>query len=130
MVIDSSALLAIVQKEPERELFLHAILTAPSRMLSSVSLYETSVVLLCRDRSGLLLSEFRSLLEAIDVTVVGFEADHVAEAVDCYRTYGKGLHPAGLNLGDCVSYALAKSRNEPLLFKGGDFSKAGVKAAV
>jgi ribonuclease VapC len=66
----------------------------------------------------------------VDAEIVPFTSEHAALARDAWRRFGKGRHPAGLNLGDCFAYALAKSRDEPLLFKGEDFARTDVKAAI
>jgi ribonuclease VapC len=70
------------------------------------------------------------LLAQARAEVVPFTAEHAALALEGWRRFGKGRHPAGLNLGDCFAYALAKARGEPLLFKGNDFAQTDVKAAI
>jgi ribonuclease VapC len=128
-VIETSALLAILQREPERGAFLAAIETASIRVISTASAVETSMVVLSRSREdGLLILE--ALLRDLRIEQVSLTPDHVAFAVDAFRRFGKGRHPAGLNLGDCFSYALAKATGEPLLFKGDDFSQTDIRRAV
>ncbi len=126
MVVDSSALVAIVLGEPEAESIL-ATLTAsvgPVRV-SAVSVVESSIVLESRQGPdatrdlGLLLSGVAARVATVDQTQASL-------AFAAWKRFGKGRHPAGLNLGDCFSYALAKSSGETLLFKGNDFSQTDV----
>lgn len=129
MVIETSALFAILLREPEREAFLAAIETASIRVISTASAVETSMVVLSRNKEdGLLILE--ALLRDLQIEQVPLTHDHVAFAVDAFRRFGKGRRRAGLNLGDCFSYALAKATGEPLLFKGDDFSRTDVERAV
>ena len=129
MVIDTSALLAILQREPEREAFLSAIESAGIRVISTASAVETGMVVLARSaEDGLAI--IQALMSDLQVEKVAFTADHVEIAIDAFRRFGKGRHPAGLNFGDCFSYALAKSTGEPLLFKGEDFSQTDIKRAI
>ncbi len=121
MVIDTSALIAILQDEPERRVLNEAIEAAESCAMSTGSFLETSMVI--ESRYGpdgtrdleLFISKARISLASVD-------ADQAYVARDAFRRYGKGRHPAGLNLGDCFAYALAKMLDEPLLFKGNDFA--------
>ncbi|MDB5479267.1 MAG: PilT protein domain protein [Caulobacteraceae bacterium] len=129
MVIDSSAFLAILLDEPERPAFTSAIAADPVRLASAATLLETSIVSLGRvGEAG--LSELRSLFTTIGVETTPFGPDHIEVAIDAFRRFGKGRHPAGLNFGDCFSYALAKATGEPLLFKGDDFSQTDIQRAV
>lgn len=129
MVIDSSALIAILFKEPERYSFQEHIRLAPSRLLGATSLVETSVVILARwHKEG--ISVLHELLADMRIEIVPFSADHARLAVDAFRRFGKGRHPAGLNFGDCFSYALAKATGESLLFKGDDFSRTDIRRAA
>ena len=129
MVIDSSALIAIIRHEPEREAFIKAISSADTRLVGAPTLMEAGMVALGRygERALADVSEFcgKGAIET-----VAFEPDHLASALDAFRRFGKGRHPAGLNFGDCLSYALAKTTGEPLLFKGDDFAQTDVKAAL
>ncbi len=129
MVIDTSALLAILQREPEREAFLTCIETAAIRVISAASAVETSMVVLSRSREDG-LSILKALLRDLRIEQAPLTAEHVPFAVDAFRRFGKGRHPAGLNFGDCLSYALAKATGEPLLFKGDDFSRTDVRRAA
>ena len=129
MVIDSSALIAILSKEPEHHVFEDSIRLAPARLLSAPGLVETSIVVLSRRREEG-LAVLNELLADMRVETVPVSADHARLAIDAFRRFGKGRHPAGLNFGDCFSYALAKATGEPLLFKGSDFSRTDIKPAA
>ncbi|MGZ9021351.1 MAG: type II toxin-antitoxin system VapC family toxin, partial [Rhodoplanes sp.] len=120
MVIDSSALVAILLDEPERQRFEDAIQSDTSRLVSAMTKLEASIVLF--GRSGRpLLDELDRLLARIAATIVPFD-DHQSEiARDAFARFGKGRHRAGLNFGDCAAYALGIAEAEPLLFKGTDF---------
>jgi ribonuclease VapC len=121
MVIDTSGLLAILLREPEAEDFARAIADDPKRLVSAVSALEAAIVIHARKgRAG--ARELDLLFHAARLTVVSLDADQVLIARQAYEKFGKGHHPAALNLGDCCSYALARSSGEPLLYKGDDFS--------
>lgn len=128
MVIDSSALLAILFSEPEAEPFARAIAGDPRRLMSAVSALETAIVVHAR-KGPAGVREFDLLLHAAGVKVVSFDSEQTLLARAAYEKYGKGHHPAALNLGDCCSYALAVSSGQPLLFKGRDFSQTDVQTA-
>lgn len=128
MVIDSSAILAILQDEPERTSFNLAIAKAKARDLSAASLVETSIVV--EARFGTQGQQSLDLfLAAAAIRVVPFDLQQAELARSAFQRFGKGRHPAGLNLGDCYSYALAQSQQAPLLFKGDDFSQTDVQVA-
>jgi len=127
LTIDTSAALAIQLDEPERAVFEKAIADAPTRRISSVSVYEASIVLSVR-RGEPAVAELDLWIEAADIEIVPFTAEHARIARRAYAAFGKGRHPAGLNFGDCASYALAAASDEPLLFKGSDFSQTDVRA--
>ena len=76
------------------------------------------------------LEQMQALIERLELEVVPFSDDHAKLAIEAFRRFGKGRHPAGLNYGDCFSYSLAKATGEPLLFKGDDFSQTDIKRAV
>ena len=121
MVIDTSALLAILFEEPEQALYAAAIDGGSPRLLSSINAFEASVVV--ESRKGVHGGrELDLLLHRARVDIVPFTRDHFELARKAWRNYGKGNHPAGLNLADCCAYALTKSSGEPLLFKGQGFS--------
>ena len=127
IVVDTSALIAIFQSEPEAEVFLEAIKRAGSAFIAAPTHLEAFVVVSRRqgpDRADDLLG----LVADLNLTSVAFDESMVATAQLAYRTYGKGRY--GLNYGDCFSCAMAKSRDLPLLFKGEDFAATDVKRAV
>ncbi len=122
MVIDTSALTAILLGEPEAESFARAIAADPRRLVSALSALETAIVIFARKgASG--VRELDLLIHGAGLTIVSLDGDQVQLARAAYEKFGKGHHPAALNLGDCGSYALARSSGEPLLFKGNDFSR-------
>jgi len=125
MVIDTSAVLAILSDEPERRAFNEAIEAADSRSLSVASFVELSIVIEARfGAEG--VRHLDRLLERADVTVVPVDLEQGRLARQAWSRFGKGRHEAGLNFGDCFSYALAQALGEPLLFKGEDFSRTDV----
>jgi ribonuclease VapC len=129
MVVDSSAILAVLLREPERDAFATAIADAGTRLVSSVNALEAAIVVAARKGpSG--LRELDLFFHRAGIEVVSFTAAHLGLAREAWERYGKGRHPAGLNLGDCCAYALARHSGEPLLFKGGDFGRTDVPRAV
>lgn len=125
MVIDTSAILAIALNEPDAALYEQCIVADSVRMISAATLLEVAMVLETRlgEAAGRELDLW--LLKAA-VDIVAVDADQIDVARRAWRRFGKGRHPAGLNYGDCFSYALAFTRAEPLLYKGGDFSKTDI----
>lgn len=128
MVIDSSALIAILQREPEAEAFLAAIYRAQLRLVSAMTKLEVGMVAigLRGDRGA---GDIDDLFRDLRIQVVPFDDHHAAIAREAFVRYGKGRHPAGLNFGDCAAYALAIAEGEPLLFKGTDFGSTDVEVA-
>jgi ribonuclease VapC len=120
MVIDSSAALAILLGEPEDDLFAAAIEADPMRIMSAVSVLETSIVVEAR-KGPAAGRELDLLVHRGRIDIVPFNAHQLELARDAYRRYGKGYHRAALNFGDCCAYALSAASGEPLLFKGRDF---------
>ena len=129
MVIDSSALVAILRKEPERDALLHAILTAETRLVSTVTALEAGMVLESRlgPRAGAALD---LLLHDTKVEMAPFDQDQSDVARRAWRRFGKGNHPAALNFGDCCVYALAKISGEPILCKGSDFRQTDISIVI
>lgn len=125
MTLDTSAVLAILQDEPERDAFVQSIERSPRRQISAVSVLEAAMVLEGRkgESAGLDLDAF---VRAAAIEIVAFDAEQMQEARSAFRRFGKGRHPAGLNFGDCAAYALARCTGQPLLFKGDDFSSTDV----
>ena len=125
MVIDTSALVAILQNEPERHVFNEAIEAASSRRMSVANFVEISLVIESRQGAeGLREVDF--FLDRAGIHLVAVDAEQGKVARRAFSQFGKGRHPAGLNYGDCFAYALAKVLAEPLLFKGNDFSKTDI----
>lgn len=128
MVIDTSVVAAIFFNEPERESFLRAITSTERRLIAAPSLLEMHMVL--RRTKGLdVLQWLDTFLEELFVVIVPCDLEQARLARVGFDRYGKGKLPAGLNFGDCLVYALARSRNEPLLFKGSDFRLTDVVSA-
>jgi ribonuclease VapC len=129
MVIDTSALLAILQDEPERREFNEAIEAAASRLMSVATFVEVSIVI--ESRFG--AEGHRDLdlfIGRAGIELVGVDVEQGKAARRAFILFGKGRHPAGLNYGDCFAYALARLLGEPLLFKGDDFSKTDLTPFV
>ena len=126
MILDASALLAILQDEPERAGFAEAIEAADTCSMSVVSFVECSIVLATR-RGTDAVRDLDLLIAKASISLVPVDADQADYARRAHRAFGKGNHAAGLNFGDCFSYALSKASGEPLLFKGRDLSLTDVE---
>jgi ribonuclease VapC len=128
VILDTSAVVALVLKEPGFELLLEKLGGAPSVAIGAPTLTETAIVLSARLRQDArgLLSRF--LVEG-SISTVPFGEAHFSLAVGAWLQYGKGRHPAALNFGDCMSYATAKLAEEPLLYVGDDFTKTDLELA-
>jgi ribonuclease VapC len=126
MVLDTSAILAVLQDEPERRKFNEAIEAAERRSLSTTSFVECSMILESRyGADG--VRDLDLFIAKAQVAMVPVDEEQADLARRAFRKYGKGRHPAGLNFGDCSSYALAQALNEPLLFKGNDFNQPDIQ---
>jgi ribonuclease VapC len=125
MVIDTSALLAILQDEPERSAFNEAIEAADSRLLSTASFVEVSIVIEAR-YGGEGLRDLDLLIDRAGIELVGLDVEQAKVARQAFSRFGKGRHAAGLDYGDCFAYALARALGQPLLYKGGDFTQTDV----
>ena len=128
MIIDTSAILAILFCEPDAGRYEDAIATAWPRRMSAVALLEAAMVVEGRGgaEAGL---ELDVLLEKATVELVPVTSEHANSARRAWRRFGKGNHPAALNFGDCFAYALAETTGEPLLYKGADFARTDIEAA-
>jgi ribonuclease VapC len=126
MVIDTSAVIAILLAEEDAERYTRAIEGAAQPRMSAASYVEAAVVI---DSRGDVLArrEFDRFIRRAGIEVVAVDLEQAEIARQAYRDFGKGRHPAGLNFGDCFSYSLAKRNEEPLLFKGTDFGLTDVK---
>ena len=127
IVVDTSAIVAILLREPERPAFRLAVADAGRILVSAVSTVELAAV---TGRDDVLFEAARSFLHEPHVVVEPVDAAQAAIAADAYRRFGKGRHPAGLNLGDVFSYALARQRGLPLLFKGDDFARTDIESGT
>ena len=126
MVIDTSALIAILLGEPEAVKFSRLIIIDTKRLLSAFSFLETSIVIEAKkgEAGG---RELDLLIHRAGISIITMDGEQSELARYAWRKYGKGRHKAGLNIGDCCSYALSKYSGEPLLFKGNDFSKTDLE---
>lgn len=128
MVLDSSAVIAILFDEPERSAFTQAIERDPRRLISAGNLLECALLTEAR-RGEAAGRELDLLLHRADVQTIAVDAEQVELARSAWRRFGKGRHPAALNFGDCFAYALSASTGEALLFKGDDFTRTDVAIA-
>jgi ribonuclease VapC len=129
VIIDSSALVAILRAEPDREIYLRAITNAQQRMIAAPTLLETTMVL-GGGQDTAILEQLDAFVLQARLQVLPFTAAHAAVAREAFLRYGKGRHPAGLNFGDCIAYATARLEGLPLLFKGQDFRRTDIAPAL
>ncbi|MCY3959663.1 MAG: type II toxin-antitoxin system VapC family toxin [Chloroflexi bacterium] len=128
MIVDTSAVMAILFGEPGAERYHEAVAKAPHCRMSVVNFLEAAIVL--ESRSGAAAGhELDAFLEAAAIELAPVTPDHARAARGAWRRFGKGNHPAGLNFGDCFAYALAAVSREPLLFKGRDFARTDIEPA-
>lgn len=128
MVVDTSAIIAILQDEPASDDLIDALLASTQRRISAANLLESAMVIQARygDAGE---REVDVLLQRMRIETVAVTYQHVEIARSAFRRFGKGRHPAGLNFGDCFAYALSKAMGEPLLFVGDDFEHTDVDRA-
>jgi ribonuclease VapC len=130
MIVDTSAIIAILRAEPDWRLYASAMTQADRRSLSAGTYLEIAVVLE-RLKLSVLSPQVDEFLEEFNISIEPFSAEHARIARQAYRDYGRGSgHPANLNFGDCFSYALARTRREPILFKGDDFVHTDLRPAI
>ena len=128
MIIDTSAVIAILTDEADSRTYASAVEAAEIVRISTATAVETSIVLI---RRGVELTEFGHFMRDSGIQLASFTADQLAAAVQAYQTFGAGSSSAArLNFGDCFSYALAKDSGEPLLFKGDDFVHTDIEPAL
>jgi ribonuclease VapC len=129
MIVDASAILAVLFEEPEKEGFRDLMLRQKELAMSPVNYLEAAIRADDKrhPRKG---AELDALLHGLGIAITVVDARQAHLAREAYQRFGKGHHPARLNLGDCFAYALAKARGEPLLFKGDDFRHTDVEAAL
>ena len=129
MIVDASAVMAILTQEPEAELFSRLIATSLHRRISAATFVEVSIVVEARlGDAGVRTWDALFRRAELVIEPVTEEQAHIAR--QAWSDFGRGRHAAGLNFGDCFSYALSKVTGEPLLFKGDDFLKAGITSAL
>lgn len=130
MIIDTSALIAILKGEPDAARYAAALEVAPIRRLSAASYVECGIIV-DRNDHPVLARRLDDMLDEASISIEPFTEAHARIARQAYRDFGRGSgHPARLNFGDCFSYALAKATGEPLLFKGDDFHHTDVASAL
>jgi ribonuclease VapC len=129
MVLDTSAIVAILQDEPERPTFTRLIGADPQPLMSAVTRVECTFVVEGRKREPG-RKELELFLREAEVDVIAVTPEQADLACEAFRRFGKGRHPAALNIGDCFAYALAKAMREPLLYKGSDFSRTDIASAA
>lgn len=128
MILDSSAIVAIVLDEPERAELLEKLDAAALVAVGAPTLVEAAIVLTARmGHTG--AGALEAFLGAADVIIIEFSVDHWREAATAWSRYGRGRHDAGLNFGDCLAYAVARSTGFPLLAKGDDFPRTDLLLA-
>lgn len=129
MILDTSAVVAVLRNEPERAHFVDVMLGAPRLAMGAPTLVELSMVV-DGAANPVVSRALDTLLDQLEVEVLPFDAVMARLARDAFRDFGRGSgHPARLNMGDCLSYAVARVTGEPLLFKGDDFSHTDVRRA-
>lgn len=130
MVVDTSALIAILLAEPGYEGLEATLITVERPVMPATTLLEASMVAHGRVEQSGSIADLDELITDMDIDCIAVDRSLAVAARDAFTRYGKGIHPAGLNFGDCFSYALATARDEPLLFTGTDFSQTDVKVAA
>lgn len=128
MIVDASAMIAILLRESDWEEFADVMLSAGQSSMSAVNYVEAGIVA-DRQRDERFGARLNPLIEELGVHVAPVSAEQARVARDAYRRYGKGRRPARLNFGDCFAYALSKATGEPLLYKGEDFAQTDVEPA-
>jgi ribonuclease VapC len=126
VIVDSSAILAILFNEPNAALYAMAIASASSCRISAANYVEAAVVVDSQSPAAG-PRQFDAFMRRAGIVIEPVTEEHALVARQAYADFGKGRHPAGLNFGDCFSYALAMVSGEPLLFKGNDFSQTDVQ---
>ena len=130
MIVDSSAIVAILKQEPDWKEFLSTLNAANEISISAGTYFEISIVI-GRLNNPIMNRQIDELMEEFSILIEPFTAEQAQIARQAYRDYGRGSgHPANLNFGDCFAYALARVKREPLLFKGDDFAHTDVRSAI
>ena len=128
MVVDTSALLAILLAEPERDKLIALLADAEDPLVSAATLVEASIVMLAKTGADG-VADLDELLGSAAVRCVAVDLAQAQLARDAFARFGKGGSPAALNFGDCLAYALARAMDRPLLFKGEDFTRTDIKSS-
>lgn len=128
IVVDTSAIIAITLDEQDAGSLLTAVSKADEALVAAPSALELEIVL--RSKTGPNGPSARRVLQNLAIETVPFSLEHLAEAIDAFGKFGRGRHPAQLNFGDCMAYAVAKVLDAPLLFKGDDFAKTDIRSAL
>ena len=126
IVVDTSALMAIILDEPDAASCIDCLEAEPSALISAGTLAEALIV---AGRRGV-RAEMERLVEGLALEILPVTATIARKVADAYQEWGKGIHPAGLNYGDCFAYALARAKGCPLLFLGNDFSRTDIQRAT
>ena len=130
MIVDSSVIIAILKHEPDWRSLSNALDSAESSHISAANYLEASIVVDAW-RKPILSREFDELIERFKIAIEPVTAEQARIARQAYRDYGRGGgHPANLNFGDCFSYALARAKREPILYKGDDFGHTDLRGAI
>ena len=127
IVVDTSVLIAILQGEPEAEHFLEVLSGEPRCVLGAPTKFEALLVAAKRPNGQ---ADLNAFIDELGIKVIDWTDDHASIASEAFLRFGKRRHKANLNFGDCMSYALAKSLNAPLLFKGDDFALTDITSAL
>ena len=129
MIVDSSAMVAVIKREPDWLVLSDCMDAAGSLRMSAASYLETAIVLDSR-RDSIMSAKLDDVIEEAEIVIEPVTVEQARIARQAYRDYGRGSgHPANLNFGDCFSYALARDKREPMLWKGDDFGHAGIRPA-
>lgn len=129
MILDSSAIVCVIEEEDGYRGLLHAVVTAPSVAVGAPTLFETAIVLIAREGAAGRTSLAR-FLEKNGIASIPFDEHHSNLAAEVFVRYGKGRHPARLNFGDCMTYATARLAGRPLLCIGEDFARTDLPLAL
>ena len=129
MIVDASALLAIVLDEPDGRRFAEVIAGSPHARMPAATWFEAALAV---DFKGddLASRRFDEVVQNLRIEVIAFTSEHAVQAREARRIYGRRRHPAQLNFGDCMVYGVAKAERAPLLFKGNDFSQTDIEPAL
>jgi len=129
LIVDTSAILAVLLNEPDADVYVQALVDSERSAISAANALEVSIVLSHKLGEAALI-DFDDLVREVSLEIAPVSADEYFLARGAYLSFGKGRHPAALNFGDCFAYALASSRQESLLFKGADFKKTDVSSVL